>query len=83
MCSATQAGLRVRRSKAEVVDGVGWRSETGPGKPYWKRPEGWTGAISSLEGVGGIGTGGWGVVGADRVVVSVDGVVVVVVSFFC
>ena len=57
MCSATQRGLRVRRSKAEVVLSVGWRSFIGPGNPYWKRPLGWTGGTISLEGWIGEGTG--------------------------
>ena len=52
ICSATHAGFRVRRSKADVVDGVGCRSETGPGNPYWKSPAGFTGAWVSLVGKG-------------------------------
>ena len=54
ICSATQTGFRVRRSKAEVVDGVGWRSFTGPGNPYWNRPDGFTGATRSLDGYCGM-----------------------------
>lgn len=46
MCSATHDGFLVRRSKAEVVESVGLRSETGPGKPYCMRPEGSTGISS-------------------------------------
>lgn len=46
MCSATHDGFLVRRSKAEVVERVGLRSETGPGKPYCIRPEGSTGINS-------------------------------------
>ena len=45
MCSATQCGLRVRRSKEEVREGAGRRSEIGPGKPYLKRPLGSTGGV--------------------------------------
>ena len=52
MCSATHCGFRVRRSKAEVVERVGWRSDTGPGKPYWNRPLGSTGGTMSLKRVG-------------------------------
>ena len=39
------------------------RSEMGPGKPYWKRPEGSTGAAAAraLESIAPIGTGvAWG-----------------------
>lgn len=60
MCSATHAGLRVRLSKAEVVERVGRRSDMGPGKPYWKRPFGFTGgriSLSGCAGVAGIGRG--------------------------
>lgn len=62
MCSATHAGFLVRLSKADVVDRVGCKSLTGPGKPYWKKPDGSTGGMMALEGKGDIGTGGWGVV---------------------
>ena len=59
MCSATHKGFRVRRSKADVVESVGRRSEIGPGKPYWKSPLGFTGGTSSLRDRGGdAGTGG-------------------------
>ena len=34
MCSATQCGFLVRRSKQEVVEAVGRRSDVGPGNPY-------------------------------------------------
>lgn len=44
MCSATQDGLRVRRSKALERGRVLISSAIGPGKPYWKRPTGSTGA---------------------------------------
>lgn len=60
MCSATQAGFRVRLSKAEVVESVGWRSEMGPGNPYRKRPLGFTGGMISFRGcarVAGTGSG--------------------------
>ena len=66
ICSATQAGFRVRRSKADVVDGVGCRSETGPGNPYWKSPAGLTavrislvekGCWSDVEGGGEVAVG--------------------------
>lgn len=73
MCSATQAGFRVRLSKAEVVDRVGCMSLTGPGKPYWKRPDGSTGGMMALEGKGDIGTGGWGVVGVGAPTTIVTG----------
>ena len=49
MCSATQKGLRVRRSKQEVVLRVVLRSLIGPGKPYWKTPFGLTGGIRSFK----------------------------------
>ena len=73
MCSATQAGLRVRRSNAEVVERVGRRSEIGPGKPYWKRPEGFTGWIKSFldKGMGTGAAGDLGVVDVGTVVVGV------------
>lgn len=61
MCSATQAGLRVLRSKAKVVERVGRRSDIGPGKPYWNKPEGFTGVIESFLDKG-IDTGTAGVV---------------------
>lgn len=51
----------MRRSKAEVVESVGRRSEIGPGNPYWKSPFGFTGATISLRGRGenpGVGGGG-------------------------
>jgi hypothetical protein len=44
MCSATQLGLRVVRLYEEVREEALRRSDTGPGKPYWKSPEGSTGA---------------------------------------
>ena len=57
MCSATHRGFRVLRSKAEVVERVGWRSEIGPGKPYWRRPLGSTGGMISLKRVRWVGAG--------------------------
>lgn len=72
MCSATQAGFRVRLSKAEVVDRVGRRSEMGPGKPYWNRPFGFTGGIISLRGCAGFAGRG---MGAEDVLVDDIGVV--------
>ncbi len=80
MCSATQAGFLVRRSKDEVVESVGRRSLTGPGKPYWKTPVGLTGGRRSLRsGVGrGAGTGGGG-----RVEVAVGDTVGVADSLRC
>lgn len=75
MCSATQCGLRVRRSKEEVREGAGRRSATGPGKPYLKRPLGSTGG-ESVKGVGGVERGkDAGVGGGGDVVVVVDDVV--------
>jgi hypothetical protein len=74
MCSATQCGLRVWRLKEERWDGVVERSEMGPGKPYWRMPEGETGEI--VVGVGGLpGTGESGEVLVGVVVVGL-GVVV-------
>jgi len=58
MCSATQEGLRRRRSKEEMSAGRVARSATGPGKPYWKSPAGSTGGIMSFADRGrGPGTG--------------------------
>lgn len=58
MCSATQEGLRRRRSKEETRAGRVARSETGPGNPYWKSPVGSTGGIIFLSDVGRVeGTG--------------------------
>jgi len=48
MCSATQLGLRRRRSKEEMRECRVARSATGPGNPYWKRPAGSTGGVISL-----------------------------------
>jgi hypothetical protein len=74
MCSATQCGLRVWRLKEERWDGVVERSEMGPGKPYWRMPEGETG--ETVAGVGGLpGTGESGEVLVGAVVVGL-GVVV-------
>ena len=81
MCSATQCGLRVRRSKADNVDRLGRRSAIGPGKPYWKRPEGSTGAMISLAGRGPAGVGGKGEVGVGTFVDDVAGAVGVGGSF--
>lgn len=44
MCSATQTGLRRRRSKEDTREARVARSATGPGNPYWKSPAGSTGA---------------------------------------
>lgn len=58
MCSATQEGLRRRRSKEETRAWRVARSAMGPGKPYWKRPAGSTGEIISFAGnAPGIGAG--------------------------
>lgn len=38
----------MRRSKQEVVDRVGCRSDTGPGNPYWNKPVGSTGGVRDL-----------------------------------
>lgn len=77
MCSATHIGLRVRRSKEEVVERVEWRSLMGPGKPYWKRPLGFTGGTRFLRGYGwaGMGADGEVVVGRFAVVGTATGVV--------
>jgi len=79
MCSATQCGLRFARSKAEVREAVERRSLTGPGKPYWKTPEGSTGGMKGTVRSSrrtGSGRGGAGVV---RVAPGEVTVVVVVV----
>ncbi len=82
ICSATQAGLRVLRSNAEVVDSVGRRSDIGPGKPYWNKPEGFTGVINSFldRGIGTGAAGEIGAVGVGTVVLGVDWSVVTVRS---
>ena len=71
MCSATHKGLRVRRSKADVVESVGRRSEMGPGNPYWKSPFGFTGGARSLRGRGEEPGAG----GSDEVVLEAVGMV--------
>jgi hypothetical protein len=78
MCSATQVGLRVRRSKALVRGALVRRSAMGPGNPYWKRPVGSTGEgiDGAREGEDGYGEGAAVVV----VVVVVAGRRVVVVA---
>jgi hypothetical protein len=86
MCSATQKGLRVRRSNEEVKEGIGRRSAMGPGKPYWKRPLGSTraGCLSVLYESGRLGRGtgaGIGAAGVRTVVVVVDVTVLVGVGF--
>ena len=43
----------MRRSKDEMSAGVARMSDTGPGKPYWKRPEGLTGGIKPFVGFKG------------------------------
>lgn len=58
MCSATQEGLRSRRSKDETSAFRVARSAIGPGKPYWKSPAGSTGGMISLPAIGRlVGTG--------------------------
>ena len=65
MCSATQCGLRVWRLKEERWDGVAERSEIGPGKPYWRMPEGETGEIvARVGGLPGTGEGREVLIGA-------------------
>ena len=81
MCSATQKGFLVRRSKEEIRELRVARSATGPGKPYWKSPAGSTGGLAAV-GRGrapgaGAGTGTVEVAG-----VLVDGVVGVGCLFF-
>jgi hypothetical protein len=71
MCSATQEGLRSRRSKEETRAFRVARSAIGPGKPYWKSPAGSTGGIISFPAIGRLaGTG------AGREVVEVADIVV-------
>ena len=76
MCSATQCGLRLARSKEDVSAGAARRSATGPGKPYWKTPEGSTGGTVGTVGSSrsiGIGAGGdVRVPGGETVVVVVE-----------
>lgn len=71
MCSATHAGLRVRRSYVDVRDAAGRRSLTGPGKPYWKMPLGSTGGLRAAAGEEIAGTDGDGRGGPVTVVVVV------------
>ena len=83
MCSATQCGFRVRRSKEDVREAAGRRSATGPGKPYWKIPLGSTGLWAAMAGCVILGTGGRGVgLGGPVVVVVVVVVMDGGVSFF-
>ena len=79
MCSATQWGLRRARSKQEVKAPAARRSETGPGKPYWKTPEGSTGGTRGTLGSSRrMGRGGGGVVRVGSLEI-----VVVVVEIVC
>ena len=74
MCSATQCGFLLARSKDDVRDAAARRSLMGPGKPYWKTPDGSTGGIAGTLGSSlRIGTGGGGVVrdGSFEIVVVV------------
>lgn len=57
MCSATQKGFLVRRSKEEIRELRVARSATGPGKPYWKSPAGSTGAVMARAPGKGTGAG--------------------------
>lgn len=75
MCSATQCGFRVRRSKADVVEGVGCKSEIGPGKPYWNRPVGSTGALMGFSERGDCRTAAGGIVELGEPAIGVEGVV--------
>jgi hypothetical protein len=51
--------------KEERWDGVEERSEMGPGKPYWRMPEGETGEIvAGVGGLSGRGDGGEVLIGA-------------------
>lgn len=43
MCSTTQCGLRRRRSKEDIRADRVAMSDTGPGNPYSKSPDGSTG----------------------------------------
>lgn len=74
MCSATQEGLRVRRSKALARGRLVTASATGPGKPYWNRPAGSTGDVVARDGAS---AGDWGCGAGNEVVVVVVVVVVV------
>ena len=57
MCSATQKGFLVRRSKEEMRELRVARSATGPGKPYWKSPAGSTGEVRAVAPGKGMGAG--------------------------
>lgn len=78
MCSATQCGFRLARSKEEVRDGAERRSAIGPGKPYWKMPLGSTGGTKGTGREGSswprMGTGGGGVVRVGCTVVDVGAI---------
>ncbi len=79
MCSATQCGFRRARSKQEVREAAARRSETGPGKPYWKTPDGSTGGMAGTLGSSRrMGMGGGGVVRLGSLEI-----VVVVVEIVC
>lgn len=61
ICSATHDGFRRRRSKDETSACRVARSATGPGKPYWKRPDGSTGGIITVVAIGMVCGDGIGV----------------------
>lgn len=56
-CSATQCGFRVIRLYADRCAVVVRVSVTGPGKPYFKMPVGFTGSPRKEGGDDGIGAG--------------------------
>ena len=81
MCSATQCGFLLARSKEDVREAAARRSATGPGKPYWKTPAGSTGGTAGTLGSSlRMGTGGGGVVLDGSIVVDMGVVGIVLVS---
>lgn len=71
MCSATQLGFRVIRLKDEVRGREARRSDTGPGKPYWKSPAGSTGFWTTGTTGALAGSGVGGVIGEDVAILDV------------
>jgi hypothetical protein len=66
ICSATQIGFRIRRSKAPVRGKVERGSLTGPGNPYCRIPVGSTGvAVDALTASDGVGA----CIGGDGILV--------------
>ena len=52
ICSATHEGFLSRRSKDDIKEGRSAKSLTGPGKPYWNIPAGFTGDVGDSGALG-------------------------------